>query len=414
MTLTMYDSRPMSIDELRAFLRSSQALAFFGYSRAQTYAWVERTLREYEFVHRPRAHKGVLRQYLQKMTGFSPAQLTRLIAQFRDTSQLRARPYQRHRFASKFTRADQLLLAHVDEAHDWLSGPATVAILRREYELFGHPEFARLSTISVAHLYRMRQSKVYRTHTRQVRKTKPTTAQYGERRRPQPQGRPGYLRVDTVHQGDRDGEKGVYHINTVDAVTQWEIVGCVAQISERPLVPLLQELLEQYPFVIRGFHTDNGSEFINHVVANLLNKLLIEFTKSRPRRTNDQALIESKNGSVIRKQMGYLHIPQSQAQKIQRFYRETLNVYLNFHRPCGFATEFIDRRGKVRKRYDTYLTPFEKFERLPQAKSFLRPGVTMAQLKQIARAHSDTEFAQRLHREKAQLFHSFPKLGRLT
>ena len=188
-------------------------------------------------------------------------------------------------------------------------------------------------------------------------------------------------------------------------------VGCVGQIGERALVPVLQELLEQYPFVIRGFHTDNGSEFVNHVVANLLHKLLIEFTKSRPRRTNDQALVESKNGSVIRKQMGSLHTPPSEAQKIQLFYREMLNVYLNFHRPCGFATEVVDKRGKVHQRYETYLTPFEKLKSLPNAERFLKPGVRMKQLEQVARAHSDTEFAQLLQQRKAELFRSFLDLG---
>jgi hypothetical protein len=411
MTLIMHDSRPLRIKELQAFLRSSQALRFTGQSRSQTYQWIERTLRQHDYLLRPRAEKGLLRQYLQKLTGLSPAQLTRLIAQFRDRGQVRLRPYHRHQFPSKFTRADQLLLVEVDEAHGHLCGASTVAILRREYERFGRREFERLRTISVAHLYRLRQSKVYRTHTTHRSQTKPSAAQYGERRRPAPQGRPGYLRVDTVHQGDRDGVKGVYHINTVDEVTQWEVVGCVSQISERYLVPILRELLEQYPFVIRGFHTDNGSEFINQVVANLLNKLLIEFTKSRARRTNDQALVEGKNGSVVRKHLGYLYIPQSQAQKIQRFYRHTLNVYLNFHHPCGFATELTDKRGKVRKRYDTYLTPFEKFQRLSTATRFLQRGVTMADLERIARAHSDTEFAQLLQQRKRELFRSFPEVG---
>ena len=212
-----------------------------------------------------------------------------------------------------------------------------------------------------------------------------------------------------MHQGDRDGQKGLYHLNTIDEVTQWEIVGCVPQISERALVPVLQDLLVQYPFVIRGFHTDNGSEFINGVVAKLLNKLLIEFTKSRPRRTNDQALVEGKNGSIVRKQMGYAHIPPSEAQKIQCFYRETLNVYLNFHRPCGFATEVVDKRGKVRKRYDTYLTPFEKLQSLPEAERFLKEGVTLADLERMAKAHSDTGYAQLLQRRKAELFRSFTR-----
>ena len=414
MNLSMHDSRPLTFDELRSFLCSSQALVFSGQLRTHTYAWIERTLRCYGYAQRTRAEKGLLRQYLQKLTGLSRAQVTRLLTQFCQTSQVRLRGYQRHHFPRTFTRADLLLLAQVDQAHDRLSGPATVAILRREYKLFGRREFARLNTISVAHLYRLRQSKAYRTPTTHVTRTKPATAQYAQRRRPDPQGRPGYLRVDAVHQGDCHGHKGVYHINTVDAVTQWEIVGCVCQISERALVPVLQDLLEQYPFVIRGFHTDNGSEFINQVVATLLNKLLIEFTKSRPRRTNDQALVESKNGSVVRKHMGYLHIPQSQAHKIQRFYRETLNVYLNFHRPCGFATQVTDSRGKIRKRYDTYLTPFEKFKGLPKAHRFLKPGVTLQQLERVAREHGDTEFAQVLQQRKAELFRSFPDLGILS
>ena len=95
-----------------------------------------------------------------------------------------------------------------------------------------------MSTISVSHLYRLRQSSFYRNHTLTVYKTKPVTSRYGERRRPDPQGQPGYVRVDTVHQGGRDGEKGVYHLNIVDAVSQWEIIGCVSLISERYLVPV--------------------------------------------------------------------------------------------------------------------------------------------------------------------------------
>ena len=335
MDLIMNDSRKMSMEELKAFMQSSSAINFSGQSREKTYAWIERTLRDYGYLTLCRKDKGVLRGY------------------------------QRHRFPSKFNKEDQVLLAEVDQAHDRLSGPATVAILMREYEVFDRKQFQRLSTISVAHLYRLRQRPFYRNFSTTVTKTKPVVAQYGQRRPPDPQGQPGYLRVDTVHQGDRNGEKGVYHLNTVDAVTQWEIVGCCQRISERHLVPVLQQLLDQYPFVIRGFHSDNGSEFVNQVLARLLNKLLIEFTKSRPRRTNDQALVECKNGAIIRKQMGYMHIPQTEANKIQRFYTQTLNVYLNFHRPCGFATEKVDSRGKVQKCYDTYLTPFEKFQRLP-------------------------------------------------
>lgn len=170
---------------------------------------------------------------------------------------------------------------------------------------------------------------------------------------------------------------------------------------------MLREILAQYPFRILGFHADSGSEYVNRVVAELLEKLRIELTKSRARQTNDQALVEGKNGSIVRKQMGYGWIAQEQAEKIQAFYRKTLNVYLNYHRPCGYATEVVDRKGKIRKRYDAYLTPYDKFRSLPQAEQYLRPGATMAELERVARSHSDTEYALLVQQEKANLFRSF-------
>ena len=86
----------------------------------------------------------------------------------------------------------------------------------------------------------------------------------GERRRPRPEGRAGYLRVDSVHQGDLAKVKGVYYINVVDEVTQYEFVGMVERISERYLIPVLEGLLGAFPFQIRGFHSDHGSEYVNY------------------------------------------------------------------------------------------------------------------------------------------------------
>ena len=109
---------------------------------------------------------------------------------------------------------------------------------------------------------------------------------------------PGFLRVDTVHQGDRDGVKGVHIVNLVDEVTQYEYVGVVRGISERFLIPALEALLLMFPFPVLGFHADNGSEYINHRMVGLLQKLRVgEFTKSRARRSNDNAPVEGKNAS---------------------------------------------------------------------------------------------------------------------
>jgi transposase InsO family protein len=144
----------------------------------------------------------------------------------------------------------------------------------------------------------------YRQRAAEFTQTRPSPIAIGERRKPDPQNRPGYLRVDTVHQGDWEGEKGVYHINAVDAVTPWEVLGCVARISEQYLLPVLEAMLHQFPFRILGFHADNGSEFVNHSVAGLLHKLLVEFTRSRPNRSTDNALVEGKNGAIVRKHLG--------------------------------------------------------------------------------------------------------------
>ena len=233
------------------------------------------------------------------MTGLSRAQVTRLIARFLANGELQPASYRRHRFPQRYTRADIELLATVDEAHESLSGPATRRILQREYQDYGKPEYQRLAAISVAHLYNLRHHQRYRERRLNYTTTRPTAVSIGERRRPDPQGEPGYLRVDTVHQGDRPGANGVYHINAVDQVTQWEIVSATARISEAWLEPVLAAMLRQFPFPIRGFHSDNGSEFINQTVAGLLHKLLIEQTKSRPRHSNDNGLVETKNGAVI-------------------------------------------------------------------------------------------------------------------
>ncbi len=300
-----------------------------------------------------------------------------------------------------------LLLAHTDTLHGTLSGLATKKLMERAYGIFGDARYLRLATISVAHLYNLRQFPSYQ-HQRQVwTKTRPVTVPIGERRAPTPNNRPGYLRVDSVHQGDLDGIKGVYHINAVDCVTQYEGVATCEKISEAFLIPVLEALLLSFPFVIHGFHSDNGSEYINKLVAKLLNKLLIEEqTKSRSRHSNDNAQAESKNGAIVRKHLGYSHIPQCFATLVNAFCRDHLNPYINFHRPCLFAETITDEKGRQRKRYPYKLmmTPYEKLKSLPLAEQYLKLDITFQQLDAQAGEISDNEAAQRLNDARAILF----------
>ncbi len=289
------------------------------------------------------------------------------------------------------------VLAEVDRAHQWLSGPATKRILEREFGVFGKPQFQRLAGISVSHLYNLRHSAAYRQRVARYQPTRPTGISIGERRRPEPNGQPGYLRVDPVHQGDWEGAKGVYHLHSVDAVTQWEVVGCTPQISEQYLEPALEAILHQFPFPILGFHADNGSEYINHTVARLLHKLLVH--------SLDNALVEGENGAVIRKHIGGGPIPAEHAEQIDRFYRQYFNPYLNYHRPCGFATVMVDPRGKRKRVYKAseYQTPYEKLKSLPGAEQYLKPGLSFQQLDRLARSASDTAWAQQMKLAKEKL-----------
>jgi hypothetical protein len=215
----MQNAEALSLDQIRQFLAANQEIEFRHASRAEMYAWVERVLRKHRFRGQSKEVRGLLRAYVEKVTGLKPAQVTRLIQRYRDNGQVREREYRRYSFARRYTKLDIELLARVDAAHQRMSGPATKHICEREYEVYGRKEYERLAGISVSHLYNLRQSTTYKRRAVVMGKTQPVKVKLGERRRPDPQGRPGYLRVDTVHQPERDGQKSVYHINAVDEVT---------------------------------------------------------------------------------------------------------------------------------------------------------------------------------------------------
>ena len=396
-----------SLEQIRAFLEASDGLGFEGRQREEVYGWVNQTLRQQGYEDLKRSGRGLLRRYVEKMTGLSRAQTTRLITRYVQGAEVKPKPYRRYRFPRRYTREDIDLLAAIDTLHETLSGPATQKILQRALHEFGETKFQRLAEVSVAQLYRLRNSGRYRQRRVAYQPTRPTQVAIGERRRPEPDGRPGYRRVDTVHQGDRDGVKGVYHINAVDEVTQWQVVGAAAQISEAHLIPVLEAMLEQFPFRIHGFHSDNGSEFINHTVAQLLNKLLIEQTKSRPRHSNDNGLVESKNGAVVRKHMGFGHIAAPHAGAIEAFYEEHFNPYLNFHRPCGVPELVVNAKGKSKRVYRWYATPWEILRQLPGLASHLKPDVTIRDLEREARAQTDNTAAEEMQKAKQVLFTSF-------
>ena len=418
MVIDMNDARLDTIQQIREFLAGTADVGLaLPTDKTVRYGFVSTVLKRHRYFERTKGQRGVLFAYLLLLSGYTRQHLTKLIARFRQEHSLAPRSRAcRTSFGYRYGADEVMLLAEVDRLHDTLSGPATKVILMRAWQVFGDDRFINLSGISVSHLYNLRASDGYQKQRISWSKTRPSPVKIGIRKAPAPQGIPGYIRIDTVHQGDHDGIKGVYHINAVDIVTQWEVVAAVERISEAYLLPVIALMLESFPVTILGFHSDGGSEYINHDTAKLLNKLNVEFTRSRPRCTNDNALAECKNGAVVRKIMGYSHIPQKYATQTNGFYRDALNPYLNFHRPCYFAVDAPDAKGKIKKTYphNQIATPYERLQSIHNYANHLRPDVDPKHLSQFAIALSDNDAAKQVQEAKKRLFHSFNRRSKVA
>ena len=354
---------------------------FAGLRRAEVYAWVERTLVRHEYASLGRAGKGLVRQYVGADDGVEPG-----ASDAADRGASQDGPGEGGRVSAHEVR------------HTLHGGRRGLAGLRGQ----GAWESERSGDQADS------GARVHRLWPGGVRAA---GGDFGGADLPIPQlGRLSQaqhqLSADAAH-GDSDWRtaqaaaagacpdtcastrcikaigtacKGIYHINAVDEVTQWEIVAATPQISELWLIPLLETMLAQFPFVIRGFHSDNGSEFINYTVAKLLGKLLIEQTKSRAHHSGDNGLVEAKNGAVIRKHLGFGHIGAQHAAAVDTFHREQLNPYVNFHRPCAVPSIVTAANGKRRRVYLRWATPFELFQESTALPEFAAARVTLAEL----------------------------------
>lgn len=422
MVIDMDESTLRTIAQLQNFLAATPSVRFAGTAHDGgnddgRYAHISRVLKRFDYPRRSKPERGVILAYLQRTSGYSRAQIKRLVARWH-TNRLACVPLLKRYhapaapFARKYTASDIELLVQMDRANEDACGAAIVHLFRRALHEYGDQRYARLAHLSVSHLYNLRKSSGYQALRTTLAKTRAVCNPIGVRKAPTPNGRAGWVRIDSVHQGDLDGIKGVYHITCVDVVSQWQVQACVQGISEAFLLPALTLILSQFPFVIKGFHSDNGSEYINHQVAQLLNKFNIEQTKSRARQSNDNALAESKNASVVRKHMGYSHIPQKYATPINAFYANTFNSWLNLHRPCLYASEVLSDKGKIKKiyRHADVKTPLECLAQLSKKRLVrFKKGTTLKALQAQARSKTDLQAAQEMQAAKAALFALFNK-----
>jgi len=397
MNITMDDSRLNNINQIEAFLKGSQKLVVTLKNSpiSEKYKFINQTIFKFRYFKLSKRDKRVILLYLRKITGYKHTQLFNLVERAGNGKLFKAK-YVRINPSRIYTGGDIKLLEKTDELHLRLSERATKEILRREFEVFGHGEFQTISSVSHSHITNLRHSLVYKSGW--INHTKARQIQIGKTAKPDSFGRPGSIRVDAVNQRD------IYHINAVDEVTQWEVVVCVPQLTENYMLAALKEIFSQFPFKIFNFHSDRGHENINYQIANFLQKLLIKQTKSRSYHSNDNALVETKNGSVIRKNMGWEYINKSLVQDINKYYKNYFNIYLNYHRPCGYPTITTDPKGRKTKTYETYKVPYEKLKLIPNADKYLKPNITFKNLDKTAYQISDNDFAKQLRQQETKLF----------
>jgi len=351
-------------------------------------------------------------------------------------SQVRPTVYRRRRFAERYTRADIELLASADEARETLSGPATRRILERGRQLYGKQEYTRLTAISVAHLYNLRRSRRYRERRLNYVKTRPTTVSVGERRKPNPQGRPGYLRLDTVHRGDQPEAKSVFHIDAVDQVPQWQLSphGRRPVRGEPRVVGLNTAYLGGVSEACSGGHaapvpvSHPGLSYrqrqpVHQPHRRRTAQQAVDRTDQKPapaerrsaaaeaggnqERRGDSGIPGHRSSSLgwmIRKHIGYGYIDAKHADAINDFYRDYFNPYLNYHRPYAQPDVKIDEKGRKRVRYRRYQTLLETLSLLDKPAQCPRDGLSINALKTVAAAIGDTDAARRLQPAKNKLF----------
>ena len=213
----MNETRLCTIEQIEQFLKASTQIEFSASGNGrERYDHISGVLERLDYPRRSKRERGVLLRYLQRTTGYSRAQITRLVTQWH-ANRLAVIPLtKRYRapaaaFARKYTAGDVALLVEMDKANEDVCGPAIAHLLQRAYRDYGDERYERLVTLSVSHLYNLRKSAGYQAQRAHFTKTRSVCSPIGVRKAPRPNGRAGFVRIDTVHQGDLDGIKGVSH-----------------------------------------------------------------------------------------------------------------------------------------------------------------------------------------------------------
>ena len=292
--------------------------------------------------------------------------MTRLVGQHRATGRVT------DRCARSSAATPAPLLAEVDAALGDMSGPATRAVMRREFEA-ASVALSAWRACPTAMLVQLAPVSHLPTQTHHVHQDPADAGRHW--RAPQAPARRAARLPTRRHRspGRLDGVKGVYRGrrrgHTVRAHRlrpgHLRTLSPPRARSEPPGVSLSNPGIPHRQWL--RVHQPTGRGAAQQAAYRRV-------TKSRARKSNDNALVEGKNAAVVRKHLGYDHIPQRFSARVNAFTHDVLSPFLNHHRPCLFPTEQRDHKGKIKKRYrdQDIATPYEK--QIPNAATFLKPG----------------------------------------
>ena len=409
MIVTLQTERLRTMEQVRAFVEGSEPVDYQPKDRASAYAFVRRTLAAFDYHRLGRADRGCVRAYIGKACGFSAAQISRLIRQQAETGAVvdrRARNSGRP-FETVYAAADIRLLAEVDEAFGGMSGLATCEILRRARDVHGDARFERLADVSRSHLYNLRATRTYRTKRTTWAKTRPSPVAIGVRKAPEPNGQPGFLRVDTVHLGDRGRAQGRVRRqrrgrgHAVRA--RWRGAGHLGAVHgsgagsaaapvpvRRAGLPRRQRLRVRQP--PRRQAAEQAARRVHEVAPAALQR---QRPSSRARTPTWCAGIWATSTSPSASPTTWTASP---ARACRRSSTSTAPA-------CSPPSAWTPRaRCGEPTAATTCSTPLEKLKSLPGAASFLREGAGFADLDRAAAAQTDMQAAKSLNRARDELF----------
>ncbi len=317
--------------------------------------------------------KGRILDEFTALTGYHRKHASRVLAQAACATSLRRRVAPRSRLYDEAVRQALVVLW---EASDRICGKrlkALLPIMISALERHGHLQLdsdvrEKLLGVSAATIDRLLAPARAGAGRRRRRRRPAVRAQvpirtFADWEEPPP----GFMEIDLVaHCGGSMAGSFAYTMSMTDIATGWTECVALAVRESSLIAEALAQVEVTLPFPLRGIDTDNGTEFVNETLVAFCKEREIEFTRSRPYHKNDQAWIEQKNGSVVRRLTGYGRLEGiTAAESLSRMYASS-RLFVNFFQPSFKLLEKTRVGARVRKRYESPKTPAARLLDAPQ------------------------------------------------